>query len=113
MERAEINHFVDLLTAKRTQLEAILSELKAGLPERDIKKYPANLGWHSWPLDAQLGLFSDDIRANIDGAIEEIDYAVRQLESAEADDEKAPESWPTFRSRGPLPERFAGLRGAA
>jgi len=23
------------------------------------------------------------------------------------------DNWPTFRSRGPLPERFAGLRGAA
>lgn len=112
MERAEIDHYVDLLSAYKSEIEQIGRRLRIDLPHFTTSAR-RGLTADQLPLGQRLALAAEHIRDMLEAATGDIDDAIQTLTEAEADDEKAPEIWPTFRSRGPLPERFAGLRGAA
>lgn len=108
MERAEIDHFVDLLAAKRAQVAKLMTEIKGALPERDRAKYQNPGAFFEWPAEVQLALSSEDIVQNLQGALEEIDWALDKLTKAEADDERAPSVLPYVRTRSYLPARLGG-----
>jgi len=108
MERAEIDHFADLLTAKRGEIAKLMTEIKGALPERDRARYQDPGSFFEWPAEVQLALSGEDICANLQGALEEIDWALGKLAKAEADDERAPSVLPFVRTRAFLPERLGG-----
>lgn len=107
MERAEANHYVDLLSAYKTEIEQIGRRLRIDLPHFTTSAR-RGLTADQLPLGQRLALSGEHIRDMLEAAVGDIDDAIQTLTEAEADDERAPEVLPFVR-RAYLPERLGGV----
>lgn len=108
MEREEANHYVDLLTAYKAEIEQMIGRLRIDLPHFTTSGR-RGLTADQLPLKQRLALAGEHIRDMLEAATSDIDGIVEVLEQAEADDERAPSVLPYVRTRSYLPQRLGGV----
>lgn len=109
MEREEANHYVDLLSAYKAEIEQMIGRLRIDLPHFTTSAR-RGLTADQLPLGQRLALAGENIRDMLEAATGDIDGIIEVLEQAEADDERTPEAvLPYVRTRSFLPERLGGV----